>query len=140
MRFPVTASAATAMLLAAAGMVHAQAPPAPAAAEPDAAEAEPGAAPGRVRKPQPKAPAGPTPASVITVANATANQAWRVEIMAEGQSVRLPKALPPKASATVKLPKLTGCIVSVVAGFVGGAQVEVDEFDICKEKTIRFTE
>ena len=140
MRFPMTVSATAALLLGTATLVQAQAPRVAAPAEPSPAAVDPSPAPAQAPKPQARQPSGPAPAAVITVANATANQAWRVEIMAEGQSVRLPKALPPKATATLRLPKLTGCTVSVVAGFVGGGQVEVDEFDVCKEKTIRFTE
>ena len=139
MRLPMTISAATAMFLGAASLAYGQTPPAAPGAEPDAVETDPAQA-RAARKPQPKPPAGPAPPSIVTVANATANQAWLVEITAEGQSVRLPKALAAKASATMKLPKLNGCTVSVVAGFVGGGQVEVEEFDVCKEKTIRFTE
>ena len=50
------------------------------------------------------------------------------------------KTVGPKARATLKLPKLQGCTVSVTASFEGGGQVDVGEFDICKDKTIRFTD
>jgi hypothetical protein len=46
----------------------------------------------------------------------------------------------PKARTTVKLPKVQGCTVSVAASFQGGGQVDVGEFDICKDRTIRFTD
>ena len=139
MRFPVTVSAATAMLLAAATLAQAQTPPVAAPAQSPAA-VEPSPAPAEAPKPQARKPTGPAPASALTIANATANQAWLVEITGEGQTVRLPRLLPAKRTATIALPKLTGCTVSVVAGFVGGGQVEVEDFDICKEKTVRFTE
>ena len=50
------------------------------------------------------------------------------------------KPLGQKARATLKLPKLQGCTVSVTASFEGGGQIDVGEFDICKDKTIRFTD
>ena len=50
------------------------------------------------------------------------------------------KALGPKAKATLKLPQLQGCTVSVTASFEGGGQVDIGEFDICKDKTIHFTD
>jgi hypothetical protein len=40
----------------------------------------------------------------------------------------------------VKLPRLKGCIVTVAATFEGEGQVEAGEFDVCKDKNIRFTD
>jgi hypothetical protein len=40
----------------------------------------------------------------------------------------------------VKLPKLKGCLVSVAATFEGSGQVDAGEFNVCKEKLIRFTD
>ena len=64
----------------------------------------------------------------------------RRHVSGEDQTARLGKPLAPKAQASLKLPKLKRCTVSVTAMFQGGGQAEVEEFDICKEKSIRFTE
>jgi hypothetical protein len=82
----------------------------------------------------PKAP------SVVTVANASTQTATMVIITAEDATASTSKSLAPRATTTLKLPKLQGCIVSVSARFEGGGQVDIDEFDVCKEKTIRFTD
>src|SRR5215207_371514 len=64
----------------------------------------------------------------------------QVIITTEDAIASTSKPLGPKARATLKLPKLQGCTVSVTASFEGGGQVDVGEFDICKDKTIRFTD
>jgi hypothetical protein len=118
------------------------APSAPPEAGP--APADPGAAPDAAApkpkpKPKPK-PAGPTPAQALTVVNASPNTALDIIVTADEQIARLGKPLAPKAQASLKLPKLKGCTVSVMAMFQGGGQAEVGELDVCKEKSIRFTE
>jgi hypothetical protein len=80
------------------------------------------------------------PAQAITVANASANTATKVTVTGEDRTATLSKPLAPKAKTTLKLPKLKGCMVSVAATFEGEGQVDIGEFDICKEKTIRFTD
>jgi len=50
------------------------------------------------------------------------------------------KALAPNGRTSVKLPKLQDCTVSVAGSFEGIGQVEIGEFDICKDKTIPFTD
>src|SRR5215207_287727 len=45
-----------------------------------------------------------------------------------------------KARATVRLPKTKGCTVSVAATFEGGGKSDAETFDVCKEKSIRFTD
>ena len=102
------------------------------------APADPGAAPDAAA-PKPK-PAGPTPAQALTVVNASPNTALDVIVTADEQTARLGKPLAPKAQASLKLPKLKGCTVSVMAMFQGGGQAEIGELDVCKEKSIRFTE
>jgi hypothetical protein len=89
------------------------------------------------RKMRPKAP---RPAQLVTLTNATRQTAREVVIMAEDQTARLTKPLAPKARASLKMPKIKGCMVSVAAVFEGEGQVDVGDFDICKERTIRFTE
>ena len=72
--------------------------------------------------------------------NASKNMASEVVISGEEQTVKVGKPLAPKAKATVKLPKLKGCIVSVAATFAGEGEVDASEFNVCKEKTIPFTD
>jgi hypothetical protein len=110
------------------------APPA-AAAAPAAVAARTAAAPAARPKKR-----GPTPASIVTVTNASKNIATDVTITGEGKDAKLTKPLKPKAKASVKLPKLKGCIVTVAATFEGEGQVEAGEFDVCKDKSIRFTD
>jgi len=138
MRYPLIVGLACAAFVAGLTAAAAQRP-APAAPESEPADA--GAAPPAAPKPKPKPkPTGPTPAQALTVVNASGNTALDVIIEGENQSARLGKPLAPKAQASLKLPKLKGCTVSVVGMFQGGGKVEVEEFNVCKETSIRFTE
>lgn len=94
--------------------------------------------PARAKKPS--KPSNPQAPSVVTLANASTKTAVMVIITTEDLTASTSKPLAPKARTTLKLPKLQGCTVSVTASFEGGGQVEVGEFDICKDKTIRFTD
>ena len=82
----------------------------------------------------------PRPAQFVTLTNATAQTAREVVIMAEDQTAKLAKPLAPKAKTTMKMPKIKGCVVSVAAVFEGEGQVDIGDFDICKDRTIRFTD
>ncbi len=83
----------------------------------------------------------PQPAQVVTLTNATRQTATEVIITGEEEkTAKLSKPLAPKAKASLKLPKLKECLVQVAATFEGEGQVDIGEFDICKDKTIRFTE
>jgi hypothetical protein len=86
--------------------------------------------------------AAPTlkPATAVSITNARAVPAVEVVIGASGKTVGLSKPLAPNAKTTLKLPKVTGCTVSVSATFEDESVVELDDFDVCKEKTIRFTD
>jgi hypothetical protein len=118
-----------------AGSALAQTAPAPAPAAPAAAAAPAATAP--AAKPRKR---GPTPASAVVVTNASKNTATDVTITAEGKDAKLTKPLKPKAKASVKLPRLKGCIVTVTATFEGEGQAEAGEFDVCKDRNIRFTD
>jgi len=136
MRSLLTAALASAVLLSHSTTALAQGLP---PAEPSAPPQDRGP-PGKPRpRPQPK-PQGPQPAQTLSVANASANTALDVIVTGENQTARLGKPLGPKAQATLRLPKLKGCVVSVQAIFKGGGFVEVNDFDVCKENSIRFTE
>ena len=80
------------------------------------------------------------PASSLVITNARAVPATEVAVSAGEAVVKLPRALAPKGRATLKLPKIAGCTVAVVATFADESVVEVDEFDVCREKTVRFTD
>jgi hypothetical protein len=81
----------------------------------------------------------PKPASALVITNARAVPATDVAISVGADTVRLSKPLAAEAKATLKLPKISGCMVAISASFEDEATVELDEFDVCKEKTIRFT-
>ena len=95
---------------------------------------------------QPAAPAAKPkkraagPPAAVTVTNASKSTATEVVITADDKTAKTSKPLAPKAKATVKLPKLKGCMVSVAASFEGEAQADLGEFDVCKDKNIRFTD
>jgi hypothetical protein len=82
----------------------------------------------------------PRPAQVVLLTNATKHTAKEVVITGEDQTAKLTKPLAPKARASLKMPKLKSCTVSVSAVFEGEGQVDIGNFDICKDKTIRFTD
>lgn len=104
------------------------------------APATPEAAPAQqVRKPRPK-PRGPVPARALTITNDSANTLTTLEVTGEGKNAKIAKPLAPKAKATLKLPAMKQCVVSVSASFEGSGAAEANDLDICKEKSIRFTE
>jgi hypothetical protein len=69
------------------------------------------------------APTKPKQVSSVVITNSREVQATEVAIGANGQTVRLSKPLAPKAQATLRLPKMAGCMV-----------------DVCKDRAIRFTD
>src|SRR5215207_596247 len=92
-------------------------------------------------KPRPRKPAAAKPADSVTVTNASANTALQIVITGDDdKTATVSKPLAAKAKTVVKLPKLKGCTVAVQATFEKEGLVEVGEFDVCKEKTIRFTD
>jgi hypothetical protein len=114
--------------------VLAQPAAAPVPAPPAAAEAAPAPVAAKPKK------RGPTPASSVIVTNASASTATEVVITGEDKTAKTSKPLSPKAKVTVKLPRLKGCTVSVAATFEGEGQADVGEFDVCKDRNIRFTD
>jgi len=86
------------------------------------------------------APTKPKPVSAVVITNAREVPATEVAIGADGQTVRLAKPLAPKAQATLRLPKMGGCMVVVEAVFQDEATSELSELDVCKDRTIRFTD
>jgi hypothetical protein len=81
------------------------------------------------------------PPSAMTVTNGTDQTATEVVVAAGDQSVKLAKPLAPKAKATLRLPaKMKGCLVSVSASFEGEGRAEIADHDVCKDRSVRFTE
>ncbi len=86
------------------------------------------------------APTKPKPVSAVVITNTREVPATDVAIGANGQTVRLAKPLASKAKTTLKLPKMTGCMVAVAATFEDESTAELPEFDVCKDSTVRFTD
>ncbi len=110
----------------------------PSAAGAGSAPAEAAAAP-EATVPNPK-PKQKGPPGAVTVVNASTKTVTEVAITAGDKTASLSKPLAPKARTAVKLPKMKGCTVSVAATFEGGGKSDADTFNVCKEKSIRFTD
>ncbi|WP_162820178.1 hypothetical protein [Microvirga calopogonii] len=80
------------------------------------------------------------PASAVLVTNAREVAVTDVTVEAGGKTVRLAKPLAPKAKTTLKLPKMSGCTVTVAATFEDESTADLSEFDVCKDKNVRFTD
>ena len=91
-------------------------------------------------KPKPRAkPKGPTPARALSITNDSGNAVSALEVTADGKSARLSKELPTGKSATLRLPPLKSCTVSISVTFGGGAAPDSHEQDICKDRKVRLT-
>jgi hypothetical protein len=82
----------------------------------------------------------PKPATALLITNGRMEPATSVTVSAGEKTVSLAKPLAAKAKATLRLPKMSDCIVSVAATFADDTVVEMDDFDTCKDKTVRFTD
>ena len=93
-------------------------------------------------KPKPKRvkPKVPTPARSLVISNASKNVLTDLEVSGGGKSARLEKPIAPDMKATLKLPALKECAVTVLARFEGVGEADSSSYDICKEKGIRFTD
>ncbi|KLK91015.1 hypothetical protein AA309_22850 [Microvirga vignae] len=86
------------------------------------------------------APSKPKPATALVITNAREVPATDLAVGANGQTVRIKKPLAPQAKTTLKLPKMTGCQVAIAASFPDEASIQMDEFDVCKDNTVRLTD
>ena len=136
-RLALAAGLTVSALLAGSALAQTAPAPAPSTAGTAAPAGSAAATTAPAAKPRKR---GPTPASAVVVTNASKNTATDVTITGEGKDAKLTKPLKPNAKASVKLPRLKGCIVTVAATFEGEGQVEAGEFDVCKDKNIRFTD
>lgn len=91
-------------------------------------------------KPKPAKPKGPVPARSLVISNDSKNVLTEIEVSGGGKSAKLGKPIAPDTKATLKLPALKECTVTVVASFENVGQADESSYDICKEKGIRFTD
>lgn len=130
---------ATALVMAASGAMAQRSlfdqpvAPGPEASPPDTSSAA---------KPKPRRvkPKGPTPARSLVISNASKNVLNELEVSGGGKSAKLAKPIAPGMDATLKLPVLKDCTVTVVATFEGVGEADSSSYDICKDKGIRFTD
>lgn len=115
-------------------------PTTPVQAQPPATSAPAAETPKPKPRPKVRRPKGPVPARSLSVNNASPNVLTALEVSGDGKSARMSKPLAPTKKATLKLPAFKSCTVTVAASFEGQAAGESSELDICKEKSIRFTE
>ncbi len=119
--------------------------PSPPATRPDAGADL--ARPAQVQVPIPGSPRIPSRASrsraatpTLTIINARVVPAADVTVRVGQGAVTLGRPLASGGRATLKLPKTTGCIVSVFVVFEDESTLDVEDFDICQKNTIRFTD
>jgi len=128
------------------------APAIPLAAEPAPAEAAPAALPVAAvpsalpatssaerraeMQPKPK----PQAATAVTIVNGSELSAEAITVLSDAKAVSQAGPLAPKAKATLRLPKMTGCLVTVAATFEGGSVSDGRTIDLCKVKLVRLTD
>lgn len=136
---PTAASPATARPAAARPATPRPVAAAPAAAAP-AAVTEPSSAPmAAVQKPKAK-PRGKSPARMLSVSNETTNTITDIEVTSGSETIKLGKALAPGEKAQLKLPALKSCASTVSATFANAEAADTSDYDLCKDKTLRFTD
>jgi len=84
----------------------------------------------------------PKPRAVVavTVVNGSEIPVTTITIAGEAQIVSHTEPLAPKAQATLKLPKMRGCLVTVAATFEGGSMSSDRAIDVCRVKLVRLTD
>jgi hypothetical protein len=106
-------------------------PPADSAAAPAAAAA---AAPAKA-KPKRK---GPAPARALSISNESGSALATLEVSADGKTASLGKQLASGGTATLRLPALKSCNVTITATFTQTADPDIHQQDICKDRKVRF--
>jgi hypothetical protein len=61
-------------------------------------------------------------------------------VRSDTKAVRHAGPLAPKAQATVRLPEMKGCVVTIAATFEGGSVADGRAIDVCKVKLVRLTD
>ena len=127
------------------------APAIPLAAEPAPAEAAPAALPvaavpsalPATSSPERRAEVQPPKtqaATAVTIVNGSELSAKTITVLSYAKAVSQAGPLAPKAKATLRLPKMSGCLVTVAATFEGGSVSDGRTIDLCKVKLVRLTD
>lgn len=100
---------------------------------------QPGA-PATAAAPKPRAkPRGPVPARALSVVNDSTGTVVALEVTGDGKTAKLAQPLGPRSRTTLRLPVLKTCLVTVTTTFEG-TDGDTTSQDVCKDKSIRFTE
>lgn len=78
--------------------------------------------------------------TAVIVVNGSEVPATTITITEEAKIVSHAGPLAPKAQATLKLPRMTGCLVTVAATFEGGSVSDGRAIDVCRVKLVRLTD
>jgi len=79
-------------------------------------------------------------ATAVTIVNGSELSAKTITVLSDAKAVSQAGPLAPKAKATLRLPKMTGCLVTVAATFEGGSVSDGRTIDLCKVKLVRLTD
>jgi hypothetical protein len=74
------------------------------------------------------------------VVNARGVVATQIVADVSGQVLTLSRPLAPKARVVWRLPRGAGCLVSVSVAYQDGEMAEVQDYDVCADKTLRLTD
>jgi len=85
-------------------------------------------------------PPKPQAAAAVTVVNGSELPAKSITVLSDAKAVSHAGPLAPKAKATLKLPKMEGCLVTVAATFEGGSVSDGRTIDVCRVKLVRLTD
>ncbi len=93
--------------------------------------------------PQPRAamkPPEPGAAAALTIVNGSETPATSITVTGEAKVISHAGPLAPNAKATLKLPKMKGCLVTVAVTFEEGSVSDGGDIDVCKVKLVRLTD
>jgi len=76
----------------------------------------------------------------VAVVNGRDIPATTITVTAGGKAVSQAGPLAPNAKATLKLPKMKGCLITVAATFEGGSVSDGGTIDVCKVRLVRLTD
>ena len=79
-------------------------------------------------------------ATAVTLVNGREIVARKITVLVHGEPLAHIGPLGPKAQATLNLPKITGCRVTVAATFDGGSVSDGGAIDVCRAKLVRLTD
>ena len=85
-------------------------------------------------------PTKPRAVTALTVVNGSEIPATTITITEAAKIVSHAGPLAPKAQATLRLRRMTGCLVTVEATFAGGSVSDGSPVDVCRVKLVRLTD